>query len=148
MNNPEKIESILRNLEYPLIDRGDYWQSTAVYRSGDNPQAVQIFKGSGVWKDYVAGDSYMPFSVLIEKTVGKDSAKTILSDPSFLETSFQPKESSSLQSETVFDSKEFKNLLPHYQFYNKKGISDKTLKFFNSGMCTAGSMYQLSLIHI
>jgi hypothetical protein len=143
MDSSEKIESVLRNLEYPLIDRGDYWQSTAVYRSGDNPQAVQIFKSSGVWKDYVAGDSYMPFSVLVEKTVGKDSAKSILSDPGFLNVSPQSEQQPvNLQSETVFNSQEFKNLLPHYQFYNKKKISNETLKFFHSGMCTAGSMYQ------
>jgi hypothetical protein len=142
MNNPQQIESVLRDLEYPLLDRGEYWQSTAVYRGGDNPQAVQIFKGSGVWKDYVTGDSYMPFSVLIEKTVGSSAAKEILSNTNLSDRIENNKISSHLKSETTFNSKEFENLLPHYKFYNNKGISDETLNFFNSGMCTAGAMYQ------
>jgi len=44
--------------------------------------------------------------------------------------------------EKTFSMDEVDNLLPHYSFYNSKGISDETLRFLSSGMSTQGSMYQ------
>ena len=46
-------KEILENLGYKLSDHGSYWRTSALYRSGDNPTALQIYKDSGVWKDYV-----------------------------------------------------------------------------------------------
>jgi hypothetical protein len=47
------IHSILIDLGFSLQDRGAFWQTSAIWRGGDNPSAVQIYKDSGTWKDYV-----------------------------------------------------------------------------------------------
>jgi len=47
------IEEVLTSLGYKLTDRGSYWQTSAVFRDGNNNTAIQIYKDSGVWKDYV-----------------------------------------------------------------------------------------------
>ena len=73
-------KEVLENLGYRLKDHGSYWRTNAVYRSGDNSTALQIYKDTGVWKDYVAGDGFLPFPALIEKTVGKDNLKNLTSD--------------------------------------------------------------------
>ena len=71
------IKEVLPSLGYNLSDRGDYWQSTAVYRNGDNPTALQIYKDSGVWRDYVTGENFMPFKALIEKTIGTNNSSEL-----------------------------------------------------------------------
>ena len=40
----EAIRDILIELGYRLDDRGDYWQTNAIYRGGDNRTAVQYIK--------------------------------------------------------------------------------------------------------
>ena len=141
MKNSE-IEEALITLGYRLSDRGDYWQSNAIFRGGDNPTALQIYKDSGVWRDYVDGEKFMPFPALIEKTVGKENAKTFnLSKKSPLKHKAVEPETT-VKLEKTFKKEDLSDLLPHYSFYNNKGISDSTLAFFKSGMCTGGSMYQ------
>lgn len=135
------IYNILSNLGYKLQDRGDYWQSSALFRGGDNPTALQIYKNSGVWKDYVSGDSFLPFKLLLEKTPG---AENFLDGKlNFLESKANIKTSESQVSiEKTFPHEFLEELLPHHDFYIKKGISVDTLNFLKSGLCTGGSMYQ------
>jgi len=144
--NSSLIHSILLKLGFPLIDRGDYWHSSAVFRGGDNPHAVQIYKDSGVWKDYVAGDSFLPFGKLVELTVGLEKSKTLLeglvSDLDQVSTSNTPSPEETISQEKIFPDQEQKNLLPHYSFYKNRGISEEFLSLLKSGLCTSGSMYQ------
>jgi len=143
MNNLD-IKDTLISLGYNLSDRGEYWQCSAVYRNGDNPTALQIYKDSGVWKDYVVGEGFLPFPALIEKTVGKDNLKNFKDILSKDFQSSKPAEEpeSKISVEKTFSLNEVEDLLPHYSFYNKKGVSNETLKFLKSGMSTEGSMYQ------
>ena len=141
MNNLE-IEETLTSLGYSLNDRGDYWQSTAIFRGGDNPTALQIYKNSGVWKDHVEGEKFMPFLALIEKTVGKENLKNYNFSKSDNLNAVKQNPDAKINLEKTFSKEELSNFLPHYSFYNQRGISNETLKFFKSGMCTGGSMYQ------
>ena len=62
-------KEVLENLGYRLKDHGSYWRTNAVYRSGDNSTALQIYKDTGVWKDYVEDSQFMPFEALLQKTL-------------------------------------------------------------------------------
>ena len=42
--------------------------------------------------------------------------------------------------EETYPEESLERLLPHYKFYNSKGISDKTLKFYKCGLATTGAM--------
>ena len=137
-----EIEEALISLGYRLSDRGDYWQSNALFRGGDNPTALQIYKDSGVWRDYVDGEKFMPFPALIEKTVGKENAKTFNLSKNPLQKEKVSESEGTIKMEKTFRKEDLSSLLPHYSFYNNKGISNPTLTFFKSGMCTGGSMYQ------
>ena len=70
-----KIESSLIELGYQLKDFGNHWRANAVYRSGNNPSSLMIYKDTGVWRDFVENKSPMPFRRLVELTLNtKDSS--------------------------------------------------------------------------
>ena len=147
------IKDALISLGYKLFDRGDYWQTTAVYRNGDNPTALQIYKDSGVWRDYVAGNNFMPFKALLEKSIGTNNKLELQKYLNQIDLKSESSDSNNPENsvtkvEKTFSKEDVENLLPHYTFYHKKGVSTETLQFLKSGMCTGGSIYQLSLIHI
>ena len=142
--NSEDIKETLTSLGYKLFDRGSYWQASAIYRNGDNTTALQIYKNTGIWKDYVQQTPFMPFKKLLEVTLGttdpKILEKYIKETEEFLFRSSEPSEK--LEMEKIYPEKSLEKLLPHYKFYNDKGISSETLRFFKGGLATQGNMYQ------
>lgn len=141
-NQSELIEKTLIDLGYELADRGKYWQCNAVYRDGDNRTALQIWKDTGIWKDFVANTSYQPFKRLLELSCNDDSKiEEILNsiknnnDP-YIESVRTPK----MESDQFFDHDEIKTLLPHYDFYNKKGINSEILELYRCGFSMSGKM--------
>ena len=75
--NTTDVKSVLEKLGYRLSDFGDSWRTSAIYRGGDNPTSLKIYKNSGVWTDYVHGDKSMPLAALIQKTLGTSDQKVI-----------------------------------------------------------------------
>ena len=136
-------KQILENLGYKLTDRGNFWQTNAVYRGGDNMTAVLVYKNNGVWKDFVEDTNYLPFEALLEKTIGtKDKLKIreLLKNKT---TDFSPTSKKNLlMQEKTYDSSCLKKLLPHYDFYTKRGISKETLVDYQCGLATGGKLYQ------
>jgi len=139
----EKIKQVLTDLGYKLRDRGAYWQTNAIFRNGDNETAIQIYKNTGVWKDYVQESNFAPLKRLVEITLGTNDPKELkkyLEDDSagclYEHRSGEEK----IVSEEIYDESILKKLLPHYKFYNDKGISDKTLKFLKGGYATSGQL--------
>lgn len=142
MNNPEKIKEALDRLGYKLADRGAYWQTNAIFRGGDNMTAIQIYKNTGVWKDYVTGTQFLPFKVLVAQTAGSENKnlEDLLQDIEQGKNNIENVKK--LEMEKVVDPSVVENLLPHHDFYLKKGINEHTLKHFKSGASTGGKMYQ------
>ena len=70
----ESFQGILESLGYRLIDCGDHWRSAALYRDGDNPTALKIYRDTGVWMDFVANTGAKPFEALLQETL-KDNKK-------------------------------------------------------------------------
>jgi hypothetical protein len=141
-----KIKSILEDLGYKLSDKGNYWQSSAVYRNGDNQTALQIYKDTGAWKDYVKDTSFMPFKKLLILTLNTNDPKQLSKYLNKEESLFLSERSKSqgqkLEMEKVYPDSSLSKLLPHYKFYNNRGISDETLKMLKGGLATKGQMYQ------
>jgi len=141
-NQVNQIEKILIDLGYNLSDRGKYWQCNAVYRNGDNRTALQIWKDTGIWRDFVANTSYQPFKRLLELSCNDDSKiEEILvsiknNNESFTESIRTPK----METEQFFDHDEIKTLLPHYDYYNKKGIDTAILELYRCGFSMSGRM--------
>ena len=137
-------KQVLEELGYRLKDHGSYWRTSAVYRSGDNSTALQIYKDTGVWKDYVEDSMFLPFEALLSKTLNTND-KTVLSsylkDASVNIYTKTPKKKL-LSEEKSFPESCLQKLLPHYDFYFNKGISEDTLKKFKCGLAMSGKLYQ------
>ena len=140
--NTTDVKSVLEKLGYRLSDFGDSWRTSAIYRGGDNPTSLKIYKNSGVWTDYVHGDKSMPLAALIQKTLGTSDQKVIgeYINTEKVNTFNYNKINSKIQMEETFPEEVLDRLLPHYKFYNSKRISDETLKFYKCGLATTGSM--------
>lgn len=144
------IKSILENFGFKLTDCGPYWQTNAIWRDGNNYTAIQIYKNSGVWRDYTgkensANSVYFPFRKLVEKVLGTNNKKEInkyLKHENVDVDTFFKKRTDDRIETNVFSYEVLSNLLPHYSFYNKKGIKTAILEFLKSGLSTKGQMYQ------
>lgn len=141
----EKIKDILTKLGYKLSDFGNHWRTNAAYRGGENPTALQIYKDSGVWVDFVKGTQHMPLKSLIEASLNTNDPKEIEKIAGGYDFSSLPSEATvkpKVSTEKIYPSSILDKLLPHYKFYNDRGISDKVLKGLSGGYATEGSMYQ------
>jgi hypothetical protein len=137
------FKQTLESLGYKLRDRGKYWQTNAQFRDGNNFTAIQIFKDNGNWNDYVEGKTSLKFDLLVKKTLGTNNQSVIQKYIKHRELdSFGEPENKGekITMDEIFDKEYLKKLMPHYAFYNKKGISDKTLKFFMGGFAHSGKL--------
>ena len=146
MIDSSKIKDILEELGYKLSDKGSYWQCSALYRGGDNQTALQIYKDTGAWKDYVKDTSFMPFKRLLVLTLNtndpKELSKYLNKDEVFFLNEKSKTSVDKIEMEEVYPDSILKNLLPHYKFYTNKGISKDVLKKLKGGLATKGQMYQ------
>ena len=141
--SPEKIKESLIQLGYKLADRGSYWQTNALFRNGDNRTAIQIYKNTGVWKDHVQNSTFSPFKRLVEITLGtndKNALKQFLEEDDLGSNYNKLKFSEKLEMEEIYPENCLDRLLPHYKFYNDRGISTQTLKCLNGGFATSGKL--------
>ncbi len=126
--------TILKNVGFKLLNRGNYWQTSAIFRDGDNPTAIRIYKNSGVWTDFVKGGSY-PFELLLKKTLKtNDLSKFNFEKQTFTERGL-------LKEEKIYGENCLGKLLPDHSFYQERGILVTTLKKFQGGVATNGKLY-------
>jgi len=141
----EKIKNILSELGYKLSDFGNHWRTNALYRGGKNPTALQIYKDSGVWVDFVKNSAHLPFESLIEATLQTNDSEIIKKLTGGHDFSIERSheiEKPKLDMEKTYPESVLSRLLPHYKFYNDKGIDSPVLEFLKSGLATEGAMYQ------
>ena len=143
--SPDKIQDTLISLGYRLDDRGAYWQTNALFRNGDNRTALQIYKDSGVWRDYVNNTPYLKFEVLVAQTLGTEDKKILaqyLKESDLDGLDIAHKKADRIEMEKIYDPSTLTKLLPHYDFYLKKGIDKSILQMLQGGLATAGQLYQ------
>lgn len=136
-------KSILEDLGYKLTDRGAFWHTNAVYRNGDNPTAVMVYKNNGVWKDFVKDTEYLPFEVLLQKTLNtKDTLKIRELLKTKTSNFTQTSNKKLLSQEKTYHPDCLKKLIPHFDFYLNRKISKETLQDYQCGLATGGKLYQ------
>jgi len=143
--NSDDIKNSLEQLGYRLKDFGNHWRTAAIYRGGNNPTAIKVYKNTGVWQDYVDGNgSSQPFKKLIELTLKTKDPKIIKQYIGFSdaqsETQYVAKET--IEMEKVYPEECLKRLFPNYSFYKKKSISEETQQKYKCGLASVGQMYQ------
>jgi hypothetical protein len=140
--NQEIIKSSLTKLGYELKDFGNHWRTNAMYRGGTNPTAVLIYKDTGVWTDFVKNTPCLPFKDLVSATIKTNDKNVVDKFMLGLDSSTPLIQKTRMSMEKTYDPSVLDKLLPHYLFYNKKGIEDDRLINLKSGLATQGAMYQ------
>lgn len=135
--------SALESMGYRVHQDGGRLRFPAMYRDGGNQNSISMYSDTGVWVDYGVGDdSYFPFIRLVELTVGKshelyqqiDSEEGYIDDDKMLYKAEDQVIKQKLMETKKYPKDCLKKLLPHYSFYNDKGVKDGTLKFYRGGL--------------
>lgn len=138
-----ELKDLLNAIGYTrLIDDGSYWRTSAFYRDGDNQTALRINKRTGNFNDFVEKVSgSLDDLIKITLKIGDADLKR------FYETNFvdintiiEKEDKPKLVMDKTWNESELTNLQPHYKFYEDRGISKETLRFFKSGFAHSGSM--------
>tara|TARA_B110000285_G_scaffold122806_1_gene138828 strand:- start:2060 stop:3085 length:1026 start_codon:yes stop_codon:yes gene_type:complete len=139
------MKEVLESMGYKLIDNGDHWRTNALYRDGDNPTAVKIYKNTGVWSDFVRFESPKPLELLVKLTLEGDKEKltTVLKSLNSNDTEItEYKQNTLIQMEKTYEDSVLDKLFPNYNFYLDKNISEDTQKAFKVGLAGGGNMYR------
>lgn len=142
--NSDDIKNTLEKLGYSLKDFGNHWRTKAIYRGGDNPTALQVYKNTGVWRDFVGGDGQsQPFRKLVELTLKTKDPKIIkqyISQTDHAEVKYIAKEK--IEMDKIYPEDCLKRLFPNFSFYKKRNISEETQQLYKCGLASNGQMYQ------
>lgn len=140
MNYKESLEK----LGYNLLDFGNHWRTRAIYRDGQTPNSVLVYKDNGVWRDFGSQDTKpKPFVALVKETL-KTEDQSIISkfiDESNLRYSPSKKEEK-IEMEKIYPESMLEKLLPITNFYLDRNISEETQKLFKCGYSGSGKMYR------
>ena len=140
-----KIESSLIELGYQLKDFGNHWRANAVYRNGNNPSSLMIYKDTGVWRDFVENKTPMPFRRLVELTLNTRDANIVnkyVDYQNSTESEDKNYKKEILEMERIYPNDCLKKLFPNFSFYEKRGIDESVQKMYKCGLASAGKMYR------
>lgn len=134
------IVELLQRANYPIKYNGNYIQCPALYRGGDNPTSVCVYPSDNLVIDFVTGER-MNLKQLAGKILGVkdgDNVEEILSKNNFVIDNIpkvQP-----IKTQKIFDNKLLLKLIPKYDYFLSRGISEKVLQEFKSGLATNGTL--------
>lgn len=135
------IYDVLTSLGIQLNDRGREWRCRPPYRESNNDTSLAIYKDNGGFHDFGIG-ARGSFKDLLKLILGTESQEEV---EKYLETLKYEEDSTLLREPrlkmpTAFDPTVVQNLLPHYTFFQKRGISREILELFGGGMAGEGKM--------
>jgi len=135
------VKDVLENIGYKVSASNNFWRMKALYRKSDS-LSVSVNKDTGWFEDFVTGQNG-PLSNLVALTLGisRVDGEKYLKDLYFgKQVSFSKEEENQIKNDEKFDDTFLKDLLPSYGFFKNRGISEETLKKFNSGVKTYGKL--------
>lgn len=124
------VKEILIDAGFRIIMEANGWyRMKPIYRPSSTDTALAVNSQTGKFLDWGTG----------QKGELKELVKLATGELINFE-SFVQKEQLKDDIEIKFNKEEIKALLPAYGYYNNRGISTETLKFFQSGYCSYGKM--------
>jgi hypothetical protein len=138
-----EIYTILVDLGYNLKQDIKGWRSSSIYRQGDNPTSLLIYKDGSGFTDFVEGKTGT-FDELIQLSLGlktPEQAKEWLKNKNInlelTDKTFKAK----VQDCEYLDADELKKVIKNNSYWNNRGISDETLEQFpHCGVLESGKM--------
>ncbi len=131
------IKSILIELGFdPKDDGAQFYRMANIARGGDNKSALRISRSTGYWTDFVdsKGGSLKD---LINVTLGFTKPYQLKDwlENKKIELPKLDEVVPNLEIQKTFDVGVVNSLVKNTEYWNKRGISDKTLNLFGGGVC-------------
>lgn len=135
------IVELLKKMGYaPERSGPDYLRMKAIYRNSAS-SSLSVNTKSGWFTDFVTGQSGPLIKLaMITLNINEKDAKSFLRNEYFDNTVEAEDQESKIVQEKFFSSDFLSDLLPSFNFYNKRGISNETLKDFKGGVKTYGKL--------
>ncbi len=131
------IKSILIELGFdPKDDGAQFYRMANIARGGDNKSALRISRSTGYWTDFVdsKGGSLKDLINVILGFTKPDQLKDWLENKK-IELPKLDEVVPNLEIQKTFDVGVVNSLVKNTEYWNKRGISDKTLNLFGGGVC-------------
>ena len=135
------LQIIKEDLGYPLVNHGNYFSSSAVFREGDNKTALAFYPKENLVLDFVEGTrytfkSFIAFNLNLNNTEELDKilAERNIIIPKFVKA--DPK----LELTKKYDISVLNKLIPKHDYFIKRGISEKILLEFRAGLALKGKL--------
>lgn len=135
------IVELLKKMGYlPERSGPDYLRMKAIYRNSAS-SSLSVNTKSGWFTDFVTGQSGPLIKLaMITLNINEKDAKSFLRNEYFDNVVEAEDQESRIVQEKFFSSDFLSDLLPSFNFYNKRGISNETLKDFKGGVKTYGKL--------
>lgn len=127
------VIEFLQNQGYKLVNLGKEVRTSAKYRGGNNPSSLAICTRTGKWIDWGVPDTHGKAEDLVKIITGEIRDFGGWNADIEVDTEkFKPMKKS--------NNEVLEALLPDWPLFTKRGISDKTMKTFEAGLCMSGKL--------
>ncbi len=132
--------NVLQDLGYSLFRAGNSYRTKALYRGGTNPNSLAIYE-NGAFHDFVTGE-HGPVEKLVELTLRNGSNKAAEEWLSARKTTptVHVRPEAKLSVPKFYPKELLSKLVAIDDYWNRRGISSKTLSVFRGGYCSTGKM--------
>ena len=130
-----KIDEVFRELGYKLVNHGNYYSTSALYRNGSSPTSLTIYPKTNVIIDWVTGEKFS-LSAIVQASLqlsDPNQAKQWLEAKNIRTTIEQPE--LTLNEPKIFPAEILRSLKPDHSYWLNRGISKEVLEEFRGGVC-------------
>ena len=140
--DPDHIRDILTEIGYSLSDQGKYFRAKPLYRDSSSSTVLSIRKSDGVWKDFRAdiGGSLEDLIRITLRLKSKDDTTSWLVNKGINPDRQARKIEPRISQTKIFKNELLHKLEPDHSYWNKRGISDETIRSFQGGTTDTGKM--------
>ena len=138
----DQIREILTEIGYSLSDQGKYFRTKPIYRDSSSNTVLSIRKSDGRWKDFREdiGGSFEDLVRLTLRLKSKDDTTKWLTNKGVNPVAEIRRVEAQVSQTKIFKNELLHKLIPEHSYWNKRGISDETIKIFEGGTTKTGKM--------
>ena len=138
----DQIREILTEIGYSLSDQGKYFRTKPIYRDSSSNTVLSIRKSDGRWKDFREdiGGSFEDLIRLTLRLKSKDDTTKWLTNKGVNPVAEIRRVEAQVSQTKIFKNELLHKLIPEHSYWNKRGISDETIKIFEGGTTKTGKM--------
>src|SRR5258706_12806165 len=133
LNTKDSIKNILLSHGYPVSESNEYLSTSASWRGGNDPKSVAIYWGKNICCDFVEGKKF-DIKTLISLITNQKDDKALQEYLSQNNIVIESNPMPVIKQPRIFDNAILNELLPIYDYWIGRGISENTLREIGGGL--------------